>query len=222
MKTIPYELYSIRRARRDKELSDKLNLHPVIVREAYINRWWRCDGSYFYDNVMSGKITREEVIAEAIDFMEMPDVELERRNQKAIGAQKENDFCDIMNYRLKQLIEVGDWLMSDETKTYCFSKKQYQTQGKKYKIISLNDEKANPMTGICAITNSDMKDKRDTIHWCEHGIKSVWRKGKEIWNWNLAYLALHKEQNPNHPQTAQLEEQCLRHAKLMAKGKRTV
>ncbi len=217
MKTIPYELFSVRRSRRDKELSDKLNLHPVIVREAYINRWWQ-SGSYFYDNVMKGEITREEVIAEAKDFMEMPDVELERRETKWQESSKENDFCDIMNYRLKQIIEVGDYLMSDETKTYCFSKKQYQTKGKLYKIRELSDDRDSPMTGICAITNSDMRNKQDTIHWCHYGIKSVWRGKKEIWNWSLAYFQLWKEQNPNHPQTQEMEDQSIKNAKITARG----
>ncbi len=218
METLPYEPYSVRSKRAWQEIAEILNLHPVIIREAYINKYYQYSSSFF-DYIKSGKISYANIIEAAEDFLEMPDIELDRRQKEWDKCSLENDFCDLMNYRLKDLIEVGDYLVSDETKTFCFSGKQYQTKGKKYKIIELNDDRDGKLTGIHAITDADIKG--ETIHWCEYGMKSLWRNEKEIWNWQLAYLALHKEQNPNHPQTPELEEQCIRNAKLMAKGEKT-
>ncbi len=216
MKTLPYELGSIRSKRFWQEIADKLELHVTIIKEARINKYWQTDSRDFGNLIKRGEITREQIMEAASDFLEMPDIELNRRQMESEKCGIENDDdMDLLNYRLKQIIEVGDYIVSNETKTFCFSGKQYQTKGKKYRITELNDYREN-LVGFTAITTADIKKER--IWWSNHGTKSLWRGNQEIWNWHLAYLELFKENNPNHPQTQEMIEHCTKQAELTAKG----
>ena len=182
-------------------------------------RWYRSyQTNEFLAHLCSGEIPRDEVVKAATDFMEIPISELDRREAEAFKDSQECDFGDLLNYRLKQLVQVGDEVVSEETKTFCFSGIQYQTQGKRYTIRELNDSR-DGLTGFTALTNSDIPT--DPIYWNNFGIRSLWRDGKELWNWHLDYLALFKEQNPNHPQTQEMIDHCTGKAKLMAVGQPT-
>lgn len=218
MNVKPYVPHSVRSKQFWKKLADKLNFHPAFVWEAYMNKWCCGVGARdFHQLVMTGEITRDEVIEAGEDFLEVPISELDRRQIEHEKWAKENDFTDLLNYHLKQHIQVGDRIVSDETKTFCGSKKQYQTQGKKYRVLEL-DDKRDGLTDFTAITNADMKGER--IWWGVHGIRSVWRGRKEIWNWHLDYLELFKEQNTGHLQTQEMIDHCSKQAEKARKGEK--
>lgn len=217
MRVRPYELRSVRNKLAWQDIATQLGLHITIVKEAYFSKW--CTGVQaidFISLVKKGEITREQIVEDGCDFMEMPIAELDRREAEALKDSQDSDFSDLVSYRLKAIVQVGDEVVSEENKTFCFSQQQYQTQGKRYKIASLSDARGG-LTEFTAITNADIVN--ESIHWSSYGIRSLWRNGKEIWNWNLAYLELFKEQNPNHPQTPEMVEHCTRKAKLMSEGK---
>ena len=113
------------------------------------------------------------------------------------------------------MIEVGDEIVSTETKSYCGSNKQYLTKGKKYRITELDDRNELLLGNFIATTKTDIKGERELV--CNYGINSVWRNGVEIWNWNLAYLELWMEQNPGHPETEEMIKFTNDRAELMKK-----
>jgi hypothetical protein len=211
MKVEPYVPFSTRIKSEWNEVSSFLGLPPVVIRKAYMDRWCRgVSRRQFFDLVKRGEIAKAE-----FDKVEMTQAEMDKEQAEWEESMRENDFCDLISYRLKQLIEVGDEVVADETKTYCFSQLQYQTKGKRYKITVLNDE---PGSEFGYQTETDLEGERN---WGSHlGCRSLWRDGKEIWNWNRAYLELWKEQNPGHPQTAEMEEYSREHAQKASVGER--
>ena len=107
MKVKPYVLGSVRNTQAWNEIADLLNLHVVIVREAYMARWCApVQARDFIDLVKRGEITREEVVEAADCFMEFPLEELDRREAASLELSQENDFSDRLDYKLKQIIEV--------------------------------------------------------------------------------------------------------------------
>jgi hypothetical protein len=219
MKVKPYIKASVRTKKAWDNLAKMLDLHCTIVREAYFNRWFTSvDFGDFINLIETGEITRDDVIEAGEDWMEIPVSELDKMLVKKEKASLENDDSDLLHYRCKQLIQLGDEIVSDETKTFCFSGKQYQTQGKRYKITSLDDKRAG-LSGFTARTESDIEG--EGIWWSSYGVKSLWRDGKEIWNWNLGYLQIFMENNPNHPDTQEMIDHCTAGAKLMAIGEKS-
>ena len=209
MKCKPYEPASIRHKRIWDEAAASLGIHPAILREGFFSRWFTSVGaSDFIDLIKRGEIKVDEFLE-----IKLTPEECEAKNTKFESSKLDQDFGDLLHYRLKTIIEVGDYVVANETKTYTFSGTQYLTKGKQYKIIELNDE-GGSIFG--AITKTDIKGEKN---WTSvYGMNSVWRDGKEIYNWNADYLALWLEQNPNHPQTESMIEHCTKAAKLTSIG----
>lgn len=221
MNVKPYEKASVRNARVWKAAADKLGTHPSILSHVYIENYCVGIDSRDFIDLCTRPADREDSkflagVKEEIAACKMTPQECENKERETREFHEEHtDFTDILDYRLKQLIQVGDEIVSNEDKTFCFSGEQYQTAGKRYKIKSLDDKREN-LTGFHVTTTSNIKG--ETIGWCVHGIRSVWRKKKEIWNWWRAYHDLWVEQNPNHPQTAEMEAQRDVEAEKAAKG----
>lgn len=213
MNCAPYKTLAERTKEGYREISKILGLHPVIIREVYFNRWFTgMDIRDFFALIKSGEIKREE-----FDGVQFTDEEIAKKQRTWNKAVKDNEFSDQLSYQLKQLIEVGDETVCDETKTFCFSNKQYLTAGKKYKIIELND-KRDTLTGFTAITNTDLEGERN---WeSNHSVRSLWRNNKEIWNWNVAYYNLWIEQNPKDKDNVEFKEHSMRSAEKARKGER--
>jgi len=205
----PYEKSSVRKARLWKAAGESVNIHPVILREYYLDEYLGCTASDFISLIKKGKIKIDPK-----DLKTFTPEEILDRESKSQKAAEDNDFCDLLTWRLKNLIEIGDYLVSDENKTF-LSGGKYQTKGKKYKITDLKDEGGS---NFGYVTTADIKGEK--IWGSNYGVKSVWRKGKEIWNWNLAYLELWLEENPNHPETEKMIKHCNEGAEKTRKGKR--
>lgn len=225
MKTLPYEKASVRSKRIWREAADKLGTHPAILKHVYIENY--CVGIDCMDFIRlvtkptDGEDTKFIAGVKENIVKAMPDWPLARCEEKERKDQEfqeeHTDFTDLIDYRLKQLIQVGDEIVSNEDKTFCFSGKKYQSAGKRYRITSLDDRREN-LTGFHAVTTSDIRGT--TISWCVHGIRSVWRKKKEIFNWWQAYHDLWVEQNPDHPQTSEMEAQRDKEAAKAARGEK--
>jgi hypothetical protein len=197
MKVKPYEKYSIRSRRRWKEAADKLGIHTVILREIYWQVWFRgVEASYVLDQIISGEWDLQKVLNDEQMPVMTPE-EIAEKDEKQLKAAEDEDFTDLMYYRLKKLIQVGDYVMCDESKTF-LSGGEYVTAGKKYRIKELSDDR-DGLTGFTAITTTNMRKEQ---HWLSHlGVNSLWRGRKEIWNWSTAYFDLYLEQNPDFPKT---------------------
>jgi len=218
MKCAPYEKQSIRGKRRWHQAASFLNMHPALLKEIYLDVWCTgIDAGDFIDYVLAGKkgFTRAELLEHPTKMDNWTKEQLDAKEANSQKWSEESDFCDLLNYRLKQLIRVGDYTIADETKTYCFSKKQYITKGKKYRIRELFDERGS---SFGCRTSTDLP--KESNHESVHGIKVLWRNGKEIWNWNLEYLKLWQEQNPGHPQWQKMIEHCTKKAKKIRRGER--
>jgi hypothetical protein len=210
MKVDPYIPLSVRTKAAWKRAGEILGLHPVVVREGFLQDWFRVmESKTFFTLLESGEIKKEE-----FDSVKFTDEQINEKQKIWDDALKESEDTDLMDYELKQLIEVGDEILSTDTKKF-LSGGEYITTGKRYKIKELHDD---GLTGFSAITSTNMKGERN---WeCVHGVRSLWRKGKEIWNWNIAYFEMFKRMNPNHPQTKEMEEHCLIQAEKIRQGKK--
>ncbi len=201
MQVEPYELASVRIKRKWDDIASILKVHPVVLRTVYVERYFvGIDSKDFYRIIVKNSDSDLILgIKEACSKIKLSKQILAEKQMQWQETLEEENFIDLMHYRLKQLIEVGDEWVADETKTYCFSEKQYLTAGKRYKIILLQDEGGSEF-GVQ--TETDLPGE---INWTSvYGCKSIWRNGEEIWNWNQAYLSLWMEQNPNHPKTQEM------------------
>lgn len=208
---LPYVPSSVRSKEAWEDVAKFVGLHPTQVREAYIQRWCApIQSKDWIKLVKRGDITKADIEEVKIS---VPEKDWDVFHAEWCEAGKQNDFCDLLNYRLKQIIQLGDKWVSDETKTYCFSGWQYLTKGKKYTIVSLAED---GVSDFKAQTTTDLRKER---HWIGvHGCRSIWRRDKEIWNWHLAYQALWEEQNPNHPQTELMRKHNKKNAYRSARG----
>lgn len=199
MKTQPYEKGSIRSKRAWEESAAIVGVHPVILRDVYIDRWCHAvQARNFLDCIKRNnekgflETVKAECAEAAKDWTDERIAEKEAQSQE---FAEERDFSDLMDYRLKQLIEVGDEIRAEETKTF-LSGGEYLTKGKLYKIVELRDD------GLCDFTAITRTNFEAEPNWSSiHGVRSLWRDGVEIWNWHQAYFDLWCEQNPDHPQT---------------------
>ena len=206
MKTEPYEKFADRHNRIWSEAAKVLGVHPVVLREIYIQKWFvgmqSSDFLYLIHNGEQQSNRKQDwrkKVKEECEALGWTPEQIAAKQAKSAEFEDDNEFTNILQYRLKQLIEVGDELLSDETKTYCFSEKQYITKGKRYKIVALKDEDG---TKFGYQTETDLPVEVD--YGSNYGVKSLWRDGKEIWNWWQAYHDLWVEQNPDHPKTQEM------------------
>jgi hypothetical protein len=207
MKCEPYVPAVIRRKDVWDKLAEKLGLHPALVQEVYINHFFRIGKRSFSDGVTCGEITAKD-----FEGHHLTD-EIKAKYDEWVEHLPDQEIGDRVAHGLKSAIQLGDEVVCDETKTYCFSGKQYMTQGKRYKVIGLRDEGG---LDFGVVTETDLPGEKN-YGGC---IWSLWRDGKEVWNWNVAYLASFKELHPGHPQTADMEKHCSENAEKMRKGEK--
>jgi len=214
MKTQPYVPKSIRSKLRWQAAADKLEVHVAILYQVF--RDHHMVGSDFLNAIMSESQEKFQAsVKKAASECPLTLAECEAKLLESDRFLEDLDFTDLLDYRLKQIIRVGDEIVSNESKKFCMSGKKYQSARKRYKISSLDDF-GSDLSDFCAVTNADIKGEQ--ICWCVHGIRSVWRKGKEIWNWWTAYHDLWVEQNPNHPETKKMEKQRDKYAAKARRG----
>lgn len=217
MKVKPYVLKSIRSKLRWQAAADKLGVHVAILYQVFKDKG--TIGSEFLDAIMSDSQEMFQAdVKKAASECPLSLAECEAELLEIDRFLNDLDFLDLLNYRLKQIIRVGDEIVSYESKKY-LSGRKYQSARRRYKISSLEDFRSD-LSDFCAITNADIKGEK--IYWCVHGIRSVWRKGKEIWNWHIAYHDLWVEQNPNHPETKKMEKQRDKYAAKARRGDKDV
>lgn len=206
MKCEPYEKSSIRLMRLWTEAAKKLNVAAIVLREVFLSRWWRCmereDFFRYITNPGNDQKLFNSVVEECAKISWSPE-EIDAKTKDWLRVLDEHQDSDIVHYRLKCLIEVGDEWLCEESKTYTFSEKQYLTAGKRYRIEALTDQGGFEF-GFQSTT--DLKGER---HWeSVFGCRSIWRGGKEIWNWYQAYLEVFMESNPDHPEMQELIKHC--------------
>jgi hypothetical protein len=195
----PYEAKSIRVASLWDEITSLLGLHPAVVRRGQRERW-RCGVSTLE---LLGLIKKGKITVRDFDGISLTKEQAEAEETSYREVIIEEDFSDLVLYRAKQLIEVGDETVANKTKTFTFTGTQYITQGKRYKILSLFDRGGS---NFGFTTETDIPN--EVNYESGYGLKVLWRDHKEIWNWHLAYLALFMEQNPNHPDTDEMKSFC--------------
>lgn len=210
MKVEPYEPFTIRNKRIWEEIAQKLGVNTTILRLVRVKSYYYIsfDTYDFFQLILNPKKEGicEKIRQECQNLQEsMTPEEIEKEQKEFDRVFIDVEFSDLMNYRLKALIEIGDQWECRETKHYTFSKIQYMTAGKKYKILSLDDDRKS-FSDFSFTTTTDLDNGID--YHSAHSCRSIWRDGKEIWNWHQAYLDLWIEQNPNHPDTKQFTEYC--------------
>lgn len=206
MKTEPYETYADRHNRLWNKAANALGVNPTVLREVYIQNWFvGMQASDFLHYVQEGGKGRDKDwqkrVKEECDSLGWTPEQIAAKEAKSAEFEDDREFSNILNYRLKQLIEIGDEVVCDETKTYCFSEKQYLTKGQRYRILNLKDEGG---ANFGYQTTTDLEG--EVNYGSNHGCRSLWRADKEIWNWWQAYHDLWVEQNPNHPQMQEMTE----------------
>lgn len=203
MQVEPYIPFSVRNTQKWNDAAADFGVHPVILFEAYIKRYFTGMDSVDFLNLLKRDSERKFVgeVREMCNALAsiFTAEQLVDKSAELLAAAIDNGFCDLMHYRLKQIIEVGDEWLCDESKTYCFSGKQYLTRGERYQITKLCDDRCSPLVGFTMTHTTDMPDNFNSAS--HYSCKSVWRNGSEIWNWYQAYLDLWVEQNPGDPQT---------------------
>lgn len=215
MKTKPYKKASEIVAELWDKAAKAIGTTSYCLFEVYLRDNWTSVGAKnFCDGLSKENPDKKfvESVKEGLSSLTAEEIQVlkEKDEKKQESFAGDGDFTDLIYYRLKQMIEVGDEIVSTETKKYCFSNKQYLTKGKKYRITELDDRNELLLGDFIATTITDIKGECDYIS--NYGIGSVWRKGKEIWNWNLAYLELWMEQNPGHPETEEMVKFCTEQA----------
>jgi len=191
MNCAPYEPRSVRSERYWSNLSEKTGIHQTILRKAKLDLFvW--EASRFADMLL-----KEDLVANEPELFEtgMSIEELDAKLEKSRAAAREHDDVDLMHYKLKQLVEVGDQFLNDETKTF-LSGGEYLTAGKFYLIKTVSDSSDGVPTEFSFTSTCNMA--KETNWGSSLGIKSLWRGGKEVWNWYTAYF---ENYAANHPET---------------------
>ena len=207
MQVQPYEPKSVWLRRQWTAAADAIGVNPNVLRKVYIDRWFvGMDRKDFLrlctspnDIPKNDRGGKKGFIATIREECEKVDLSEEEENRDIREAWIEADFSDLLWYRLKELIQIGDEFVSDETKTFFSSEQQYLTKGNRYKILTLRDEDGGEF-GFTTETDIPGEINFTSNFSCQ----SIWRNGEEIWSWKKAYLSLWLEQNPNHPQTQEM------------------
>ena len=205
----PYVPKSVRSKLAWEATAKILGVHPVVARQGYINRWAGCLSSREFHKL----VAKKEIVATNREFINT--LSPEELEERLANPCQESDFGDRLNYICKSRIEVGDELVSADTKTFCFGGQQYQTKGNRYKVLSLTDD--GPCD-VAVVTESDIPGEK--IWWSVHGIISIWRNGIEIYNWSREYLTQWMAENPDHPKTQEMVAFCNKRAAESALGTR--
>jgi len=204
MKTEPYIKISIIKNQQWRELANSIGLNFVIARKVYIDTFWRCiDFKDFCNIIKRGDSEFIGKIRDAASRLQLSEDDINEEYKLWQEALIEADFSDLINYRLKSLIEVGDEWLCDETKTYTFSGIQYLTKWKRYAITELYSDNCSEFSFR---TKTDLPE--ETNYASVFSCKSIWRDGVEIWNWYDAYLSLWLEQNPDHNDKDEMIKHC--------------
>ena len=202
----PYEPYSIRSIRMMEEMANFLNVDSICLREVRFLNYFTMDFFSFNELIHKNEDFRIKVRKKCQERQaELDPVEIQKKREEYNQILLEEDFSDLINYRLKSLIQVGDQWKCKETRTYTFSGTQYLTKGKRYNILSLDDRR-DGLSDFSFVTDTDLET--ETCHNSVYSCHSIWRNDKEIWNWHQAFFDLWVEQNPNHPDTEKLAEYC--------------
>jgi len=188
----PYEPRSVRSERYWSNLSEKTGIHQTVLRKAKLDSCiW--EASRFADMLLKEDLkTKEPELFETNMSIE----ELDAKLEKSRDAAREHDDMDLLHYKLKQLVEVGDQFLNDETKTY-LSGGEYMTAGKFYLIKTVSDDSEGVPTEFGFTSTCNMV--KETNWGNSLGLKSLWRGGKEIWNWYTAYFESYAERHPETP-----------------------
>lgn len=203
MQTQPYEKYSIRSKRFWDEAANLAGCSTSILRNVYHQKYWGLTGTEFV-NSLKRKPERLEKLKQECQAVALTAQEIEDEQTLHKAPAEENDFDDLLQYRLKQLIQVGDEWLAQESKTF-LSGPEYITKGKRYRITELDDRRQS-LSEFSARTTTNFPEETNCIG--NYGCNSLWRDGVEIWNWHLAYLELAKEQIPDDPQIPELTAHC--------------
>jgi len=212
MNTEPYEKLSVRSRRLWSGLSEFTGLNEVALRAAFVSQWFgSCRASEWAGLIRSGKVSIAQITEAAHDRLDALSVqEITKKQAMHERAMLDQDHCDLSQYRLKQIIRVGDEWVCNDTKTF-LSGGEYLTAGKLYRILELSDTR-DDMSEFSMITETNMPGERNYAS--NLSVMSLWRDGKEVWNWDLSYYATFAELYPD-TDPAQLEglrQQCLKHA----------
>lgn len=202
MNVQPYIPHSVRVTKAWKDAATDFSVHPVVLNKAFWDLHFTSMGAVdFLDCLKRDDSKFIQRIREYCNNLKLTEQQIAEQEASTLEALEEWDFCDLMFYRLKQQVQIYDEWESKETKTYCFSGKQYLTKGKRYAILSLDDDRSE-LTGFRFCHTTDIPD--DKQYTSNYACHSMWRDGKEYWNWHQAYLDLWLEQNPNHPDTQKM------------------
>lgn len=194
MRTEPYIPAAERKRKLWSDASKLSGMTVEEIQELYIQIFFTSmEANAFVDLLRRKEITREQLMKYQSQMQPRIHTVRTEHDQGMCEAVEESlNNSDRKNYDCKQIIEVGDEVLAGETKTFCFSKKEYITKGEWYKVISLNDD---GVASFCAVTETNIPGEQNWENvW---GISVVRREGKIIWDrWegtSLSYSAKKQE-----------------------------
>lgn len=190
MKVVPYISRAQRIATLWGEAAMLSGMPSEEIYELFIQIFFTSmDAGGFVYCLRSNQITQEQ-LRKYKKQMKPPPVRSQtfESNQERKAVADCMESIDQKSYECKKVIEVGDEILEKESKTFCFSKKEYITKGKWYTVMELRD------TGVCSFTAITTTNLAGEQNWqSELGISVIRRNGKIIWDrWAGTELA-HKE-----------------------------
>jgi hypothetical protein len=155
------------------EVSQILEMSPEEAEHAFIHTHFvSMDAKNFLSCVKSGKITKA-----TLEKFHIPPLEHCQESQQVIEITNEVlDELDQQNYKLKQVIEIGDEILAEENRTF-LSGGEYITKGEWYVVQELID---NGHIDFTAITSCNMPEERN--YQGVWGISVVRRNGVVIFD----------------------------------------
>jgi hypothetical protein len=140
------------------------------------------DTRTFCEQIIKGRLTGERVL-KGVDRPEVQQWVEYLKSDENLSSSASNDQMDFMNFQLRQIIQVGDCIIADESR-YFLSGGEYLTQGKIYEITTIHDRDLGDFSVYHKTNFPEPDDKAVTS---VHGIKLVYREGVEIWSWWKAW-----------------------------------
>ncbi|MGO8750595.1 MAG: hypothetical protein ACLQNE_31995 [Thermoguttaceae bacterium] len=179
MKTEPYIPLAQRQLAFWTKVSDILGIPPDDAREVYIQCWCSgMDSKDFLRCLETGRLTKEQVLERAQHMKpKSPQGETDERSAVIDDIIDEiHQEIDEENYRLKQIIEVGDEVLAGENKRFLTSG-EYITAGKWYVVQHLHDQEG--MTDFAVVTSTNIPGENNWEN--QFSIKVLRRQGQVIW-----------------------------------------
>lgn len=176
METQPYITHAERAKARWTRVGELLGVSPDLAQEIFLQRFFTVMNSYDFQHWLETEQDAKEVVLSRAKGVTLPEP------MSAVESALSDEIIEEIsrkNYDLKSLIEVGDEILAEDTKTF-LSGSEYLTKGKWYQVLSLEERPSDGLTDFTGITATNMPKERNFFG--AHSVTVLRRNGKVIWN----------------------------------------